>query len=271
MSGRGLYVYGVVPTSAAADLDEALRLAQSDASSQPRLVECRELVAVLSDIDLADFDDEPLRAHLADQHWVERLARHHERVLDTVIAHCTPIPMRLCTVYRDERGLKQLLLREYDALVAGLRDLRDRLEWGVKAFAGAGSGGRQSGATTRSPGLGPAGSVSGTAYLQGRIAERQAKEHAQVELQRACENVHAELCAVSVAAHVGAIQRPEVSGRDEPMVLNAYFLVANAQRDAFLDRLAALREKAAGVELALELTGPWPPYNFVPEPIGGGL
>ena len=263
MSGRGLYVYGVAPADAGAEL------ADDDAGSELRLIECGELVAVVSEVDLEEFDDEPLRARLADMRWVEQLARAHELVLDAMIERCTPIPMRLCTVYRDERGLKEMLEREHDVLGSGLRELRGKLEWGVKAFArgpDAQGGGQRSGVAA-----GTAGPGSGAAYLQSRLAERQAQERADGDLQQACEHVYSELGAVSVADRLGAIQRREVSGRDEPMILNALYLVENARRDGFLDRVAALREDVAEAGLTLEVTGPWPPYNFVPESVGGGL
>jgi hypothetical protein len=257
----------VGPAGAANDLADVLSDEPGvDPAGQVRLVEHGEVVAILCDVRLAEFDDEPLRAHLADMYWVEQIARGHERVLDAVTERCTPIPMRLCTMYRDQHGLEEMLARDQEALVAGLDELRGKLEWGVKVFADARSAGRGPEADTGSP-----AAVSGTAYLESRVAERHADEHAQVELEQAGQQVYGELCAVSVADRLGAIQRSEVSGRDEPMILNAFYLVENAQHDMFLSRFAALKEAAASTGVALELTGPWPPYNFVPESVGGGL
>jgi hypothetical protein len=59
------------------------------------------------------------------------------------------------------------------------------------------------------------------------------------------------------------LQRPEVTGREEEMIFNAAYLVADRSR--FEQELGELggEYRESGVEL--ELTGPWPPYNFVPE------
>jgi hypothetical protein len=260
----GIYVYGVVPLG---NLSAVPALPGVDEARYVRLVAHGELGAVVSDVDLQEFDDEPLRAHLADMSWVERIARCHERVLDALIERCTPIPMRLCTVYRDEQGVRRMLMREHDNLTLGLQHLQGRLEWGVKAYASE----RPSSASREDPAAADPVATSGTAYLQGRLAARQAGERIQHERERACEELHAELCTASVAGRLGALHRPEVSGRDAAMLLNGFYLVEGAQRDAFMRRAAELSETMSSVGLELELTGPWPPYNFVPEAIGGGL
>ena len=53
--------------------------------------------------------------------------------------------------------------------------------------------------------------------------------------------------------------------RVREMLLNAAYLV-EAQRVADLrERAAELAERHAAVGARIELTGPWPPYNFVPD------
>ena len=60
-------------------------------------------------------------------------------------------------------------------------------------------------------------------------------------------------------------QNRELSGHEGEMLLNAAYLV-EAQRVADLrERAAELAERHAAVGARIELTGPWPPYNFVPD------
>src|SRR5439155_802171 len=58
------------------------------------------------------------------------------------------------------------------------------------------------------------------------------------------------------------LQRPEVTGSDEEMLFNGAYLVADRPR--FEHQLEALAEEYREFGVELELTGPWPPYNFVP-------
>ncbi len=261
MSETGLYVYGLVPRGA---LERAPDLPGVD-SARPVELRCEGgICAIVSRVDLDRFDEEPLRERLADMDWVERTARRHQEVLDAVLAACTPIPMRLCTVYQDDAGLRRMLDEHQEGLLAALTELSGTLEWGVQAFHVP-----ETPAAPPRPGGQPGETASGTAYLQTRLRQRHAAEHAEAEIARACEELHDALSGLALAARLGAPQRPEASGRDTPMVLNAVYLVANADRARFTQRTAQLGSALAPRGVALRLTGPWAPYSFVPAAVGG--
>jgi hypothetical protein len=73
-------------------------------------------------------------------------------------------------------------------------------------------------------------------------------------------HIYAELRRIAVAANT----LPHVNGR----VLSAAFLVNRTSSPAFQDRLEVLARLNSA--LGLDLTGPWPPYDFVsmaPQPV----
>ena len=59
--------------------------------------------------------------------------------------------------------------------------------------------------------------------------------------------------------HASPAQDRRLSGHQGEMVLNASYLVADADVPAFHSLVAEL---AASYGVPLELTGPWPPYHF---------
>lgn len=252
----GLYIYGL---AAAGTLQLGHELPGIEGTRAVRCLTHGEICALVSDVSLEQFQEEPLREHLADMSWVERIARTHQRVLDAVLDQTTPIPMRLCTVYRDERGLRDMLDREHSQLTAALTELSGKLEWGVQIFAPA-SGTAESR---------PATPTSGTAYLQSRLTAREATELRQSELERTCERLHAQLCELSCDCRVGVPQSREASAHDAPMILNAFHLVDNARRDEFGARVHEIGEQLTEQGIELRLTGPWAPYNFIPVATGG--
>lgn len=257
----GWYVYCVVGADAAGVPPD---LEGIDPDHPVLALDHHELSAIVSRVPLTDFGEEPLRQHLSDMEWLEHTARRHEHVLERLAAQATTIPMRLCSIYRDEAGLRRMLDREAPALQQALAHLDGKVEWGVKAFADL-----QAAAAAAAEDQGASGTgADGTAYMRNRLTERRRRDEVQQELDRACDAIHATLADVAAEAVTSPPQRPEVSGREVPMVLNASYLVAQDARERFHQQLARLGEEYAPLGIELEATGPWPPYNFVPGVIG---
>jgi hypothetical protein len=253
-----VYVYGVVPASA--ELPEGLR--GIDPISRPRLLRHGDLAAVVSKVSLSEFEEERLREHLSDMAWVEATARAHELVLEMVGEVTTLIPMRMCSVYRTEGGVSEMLARESTPLSEALEHLRGKAEWGLKVFA----------EPQPPPGTGTAEAgeqaESGTDYMRQRQSERDARFTVDERLNEACTAIHDELSAVAVDSLTAPLQRPEVSGHDGQMLLNGVYLVQSAEQPEFLNLVETLRAEYESLGLYLEPTGPWPAYNFVPGTIG---
>ena len=55
------------------------------------------------------------------------------------------------------------------------------------------------------------------------------------------------------------------------MVLNAAYLVERSRTDELRELVAELEDRHRGLGVTIELTGPWPPYNFVPSDGGAAL
>jgi gas vesicle protein GvpL/GvpF len=252
--GTGVYIYCVVP----ADTELPRDLPSIDPAHSPTLIRHERLAAVVSPVPLADFGEERLRERLADMDWLERTARAHELALETVGRHATLIPMRLCSVYRNETGVKEMLAREAKALEEALVHLDGKTEWGLKVFAPS---------TTATSTDGEPG-ASGTEYMQRRRSDRDRRRNADQELHDDCVAIHERLAAVVADALTSPPQRPEVSGHAGQMLLNGVYLVEDDQLNTFLTLVDQLKARYLTDGLELQVTGPWPAYNFVPGTIG---
>jgi hypothetical protein len=220
-----------------------------------------ELAALVSEIPLAEYDDERLRAHLEDLSWVERVARAHEAVLDAALSSATIVPLRLCTIYRDLDGVRRLLAERSEALAHSLTAVDRCEEWGVKAFV-------DPRVADEGSGDGPANAPSGAAYLARKREERDAAVLAAEARALSLEAIDDRLRALSRAAASNPPQRPEAHGRDLEMVLNAAYLVERQRSGELREAVAELAAQHEPHGLALELTGPWPAYNFVSDAAG---
>jgi hypothetical protein len=166
------------------------------------------------------------------------------------------VPTRLATVYEDDRGVRAMLQWHRDRLVAALRRVEGRQEWGVKAY-----GVRDDQRSSRPADPGDqAREGAGTAYLRRRQAALSSRETLRRSTIEGAEALYALLSALAVAARRHRPQDPHLSGDPRWMVLNAAYLLDNGRVEAF--GTAVTRSATAHPELAVELTGPWPPYSF---------
>ena len=212
----------------------------------------------MSTVSLEQFGEEPLRRSLEDLDWVGEMARAHHRVVEAVAETVPTAPVRLATVYRSEDQVRDLLERRHDDFTEVLSHVAGRREWGVKAYV------RPRRRRTRRPaGTGAEGAAEtarpGTAYLKRRQANLRNREQRWRQATARAEHIHAALSAVAVASRLHRPQDPQLSGRDEWMVLNGAYLVDEGRGEEFAAALDALR----GQDVDLELTGPWAPYSFI--------
>jgi hypothetical protein len=204
------------------------------------------LAAVVSRVSLGDFDEEGLRRNLESAEWLGEKARGHDDVLARAVGVTPLVPFRFGTVYRSEAGVREMLTEREAELEAALERLRGLVELGVKAFQLA-----PSPDDTEPP-------ASGRDYL---LRKQQAAQ-AAATAPEAARTIHERLASLAVDARANPPQAPELSGRRERMVLNGVYLVAADAQDAFASVLAELRDALAADGIELDLTGPWPPYNF---------
>jgi hypothetical protein len=224
------------------------------------------LAALISPVPLSQYDDERLREHLEDIEWLARTARAHESVLDQALRHATIVPLRLCTIYRDHDGVRRLLREREQLLSESLAAIEGCVECGVKVFT---SGAQPAQATAESElaaagaSEGEAGARPGTEYLLRRRQERDQGELARQRCARCADAVHERVAAVSQAANINAPQRPETHGREGQMLLNGVYLVARGRIGEVEETVEALRGEWGPGGFEIELTGPWPAYNFI--------
>lgn len=229
-------------------------------SDEPvRLVENAGLAAVVGSVPLADFGEEPLRAHLEDLPWLERAARAHHRVIGRAAGYGQVIPLRFATIYHDDDRVRTMLRERRDDLTATLARVAGRTEWGVKAYV-------DPRAFLPDPADDEASGDDspGTAYLLRRRAQRDDKETAHLRATERAEEVHTALTALAAASAAHPPQDARLAAYEGWMVLNNSYLVPDDRTEEFTAAVTGLGERYPDFDL--EVSGPWPPYSFTAPP-----
>ncbi len=284
------YVYGVVPWPLDIDpsaLPPSGVAGQAIDLAQPvYFLPFQDVAAIVRRVALTEFGPAALETNLQDARWATAAVLAHQQVLDHVLATRhpslapTPVPMKFCTIYRSEEGVRQALAGHHAELAAALARLAGKREWGVKAYCDPAALGQlladpdrdvgTFGERVRSLQAQRTGASAGAAYFVRKKLEAALAEATDALSDEITAHSHRRLAARAEQAVANPPRDRDRSpnGRAETMVLNAAYLVADERLEAFRAELLLLEQDAerGATGFRYELTGPWAPYNFVAGP-----
>jgi hypothetical protein len=216
------------------------------------------LWAVVTHVPEAEYSETAIAGGLQQLDWIGPRALAHEAVVEYFLGARAVLPMQLFTIFAsDERAIAHLD-RDRRRLDRILSRVERQLEWGLRVTLDDRAGAAGERTAGRSGGR---GSESGTEYLARKRdlarAARGRLTRARADAGRLYRSLARQATsAVRHAATEGAVPGSRV-------IVDAAFLVPAGRQGAFR---AVLRREARELErsgLAVSLTGPWPPYNFV--------
>ncbi|QIX27073.1 GvpL/GvpF family gas vesicle protein [Nocardioides sp. JQ2195] len=216
------------------------------------VVEHQGLAAVVSDVDLDEYGEEPLRENFEQLEWLEEVARTHDAVIQAVTALGATAPLRIATICLDDEGVRQRLDEWGTALEQVLANVEGRLEWSVKVFAPP--------AEREPTGVAAGGGLGGAEYLRRKRAATQARSDAESVAAQVGDEIHDALSAMSVASRRLHPQDPRLTGHAGTMLLNGAYLIDADDGHLVDSRVRDLAEAHPSVEITC--AGPWPPYSF---------
>jgi len=257
-SGEAQWLYAVGPGGAGADPVSITGVADAPVHT----VKEGGLTALVSPVPLPEFGGEMLKESLNDLGWLEEVARAHQRVVDDAFERGPVVPLRLCTIYESDDRVRTLLREDGDRFARLIQSIEGREEWSVKLYVDPERLETEAvahcGETMPDPGLG-----AGGAYLAKRKTDRFTREEGDRLAGAIAEEVHARLQDWASDAVVGRPQNPELSGHSGQMLLNGAYLVESEGSERFGQLVDELQGRYSELGARLEISGPWPPYNFI--------
>jgi hypothetical protein len=262
---RLVYVYAVVPASTRL----AAELTGIDAAPV-RLLDEGQVAAAVSSVPAAEFDDEPLNRLMRDMDWLAPRATAHQAVNAALFDRADALlPLSFGTVYRGTGGVERMLRERRAELLGRLDAVRGRSEWVATVQRDAERAGAVAEAEDEELARlkGQIGAAQpGRAYLLRRRLE-EVRRAALARLDRAAAEAIAQgLADVVERSH----PEPIVRATPDAPLSRTSLLVHRTREGALVERAAELARRWEARGYALRLTGPWPPYRFGGEPLGGG-
>ena len=267
MDTHGYYVYGITRRI------DGLPLAEKgiDPTCPVYLLPYENIQAIVSKVSLAEFGEDVLEANVQDIEWLAEKVRSHESILDAILPHCTLIPMRFCTIFQTENRVREMLGEHHDGFVNTLTRLEGKKEWGLKVFGDGAILAQRIGEVSdrvKRLEMEMAEKSGGAAYLwKKRLDEATAAEIDRVNIECA-QRGHDRLSSHAEESVTNPLQGKEITSRKEEMILNGAYLVADKRLGAFQAELSGMEDEYGALGFSFEVSGPWPPYNFVASPLG---
>jgi hypothetical protein len=259
------YVYCIAESAAAAQLAAESLPAAIEEDAKLEWISVNKLAALVSEVPKETYSEDSLADHLTDATWTAIRAMRHETVVEYVAKRASVIPLRFGTIYFERTGIEQMLTekgREFEQII---EHLRDREEWGVNVYCDRAV--LLSSITSVSPVLRDLveraqQAPPGQSYLMQKKIETLKIDEARAAANRIVDQVEDKLKTEADEARRLRILKVETTEHGELKAKFA-FLVQRSGFAEFRDTAEQLAREHQAAGVRLELTGPWPVYNFV--------
>jgi len=264
MTDPAFYVYCIAESATAAELPPESLPSAIEEDSKLEWVVTGELAALSSQVPLASYNEESLAEHLSDASWTAARAMRHETIAEYVAKRAAIVPLRFGTIYLERAGIERMLSEKATELREILERLRGREEWGVNVFCDQSL--LLSSITSVSPVLRElseraAQASPGQSYLMQKKIDALKVDESRAALNRIIEQVEKTLSEQSDDAKRLRVLKVEATEHGELKAKFA-FLIKKSVFENFRDAAERLAQEHQAAGVRLELTGPWPAYNF---------
>lgn len=264
MSELAYYVYCIAESAAAAQLPATSLPAAIEDESKLEWVVSNDLAALSSTVPRASYSEESLAEHLSDASWTAVRAMRHETVMEYVARRASVVPLRFGTIYLERAGVERMLEEKRRELAQIIERLRGREEWGVNVYCDQTT--LMSSITAVSPVLRDlveraAQASPGQSYLMQKKIETLKVDEVRAALTRIIDEIEQELSQQSEDAKRLRVLKVEATEYGELKAKFA-FLIKRVDFETFRDAAERLAQTHQATGVRLELTGPWPAYNF---------
>jgi hypothetical protein len=229
------------------------------------------LEAVVSLVPLDEFDSEIIHLKARnDLQWIKEKAVLHETVIEEAMRNggeiWSLIPMKFGTIFKEEKALQETLNKHYEQFQDTLEKLEGKQEWSVKAYLTDQQvfeqAVKENNAAIQKKAREIADLPEGMAFFMEEELKEVISREVNKELNHVTEGLYESLGRQAESSVQTNILGRELTGKREPMVFNATYLVVGGKIEEFKDAARRLNQEIQKKGLDLEFSGPWPAYHF---------
>src|SRR5487761_972924 len=249
-----VYAYCVIKNNVAIDAEPLLKSTGTSSSklglARPYIISVHDISAIVSRVPREKFSQAMIDRKTKDLDWLSKTATKHEELVQHVMKVTTPIPLKLCTIFRGDGRVLSMLKRNYATFNSILNDLSGKVEFGVSSYISidvAKLAERSENRTTKTMQRRLENASEGRAYfLKQELNEMLISEFAS-KAYSSSRSVYEELKLLAVHALINKPIATEIGtlkvGSKADMIMNAAFLVRKDKVVDFERRFEELKKK----------------------------
>lgn len=231
----------------------------------------RELEAIVSKISLKEFDSAKVRQKAEeDLQWIKEKALIHDRVIEKAMKINNKIfdliPMRFGTIFKNDKNLEKALSKDYPKIISVLKQIHGKQEWSLKVYlkdnAKLEQIVKENNKNIKKKEDELASLNEGMAFFMEEELKEMISKQVNKTLNVFKDTLFENLKRNSVAAKKEKILGNELTGKQDPMILNASCLVSARNITDFKKEVDKLNREIGVKGFYLEYSGPYPAYSF---------
>ncbi len=220
------------------------------------------VVAVVAPVNVEEYSGPASEANLRDLGWMAPRVFHHETVIERVMRSSPVLPARFGTIFASQQSMERFLARHHIAITSFLESITGKEEWAVKGFL------ERSKAEERlveaddrflklpsSPGI---------RYMQLQRLRAEAGKAVASWAATLVRAIGEELELEADDVRTMKLRAPDAPEKLLEEIANWAFLLRREAVGRFRERVEHVGARYREQGVHLEVSGPWPPYNFCP-------
>ncbi|MBU3965609.1 GvpL/GvpF family gas vesicle protein [Patescibacteria group bacterium] len=269
---KGFYLYGICPVlklERSRDMEADIK--GIDDVGKVFFAPYNDIAAVVSEVSLKEFDSEEIEKKAKeDLQWIKDKASRHDEVIKAAIKidgdSLAIIPMKFGTIFKTKKNLADSLEKNYLRFKELFETLKGREEWSMKIYLKLRlleNGIKKTSVVIKEKSKELCSMPAGRTYFLEKEIDEMAAAEAKKSVSGYISVFLEKIKLLAEEAKENKILEKEITQKSEPMIFNGAFLVKKEKVDEFQKEIQKLRAEYEKIGFVFELSGPWPPYNFV--------
>ncbi|WP_409293704.1 GvpL/GvpF family gas vesicle protein [Peribacillus sp. SCS-26] len=262
---RLIYLYGLVP---AGEIEQQPlpALKGFDGNEEIYSIPAGSITAVVSSLDPVEYSEENIKDKTNnDMEWLQEKAFHHHETVLKLSKEYTIIPLKFCTLYKNQGSLVQAVQTNESKMVDTLELLTGNEEWNLKIYSDdklLKEEVSKNNTTIETKREEINQLPKGKQFFEKKKLDKLIEAELEEEKNKVSEKIHEHLQTFTLKGNIKRTWNKDVTGRKENMTWNSVYLIPVSGVEEFLHQIQEYEKDMKEKGWHFEASGPWPAYHF---------